>query len=432
MNETVLVISTLSTQGEGIARVEGKAVFTPFTLPGEVWRVRISDRKKNYDRAFPIEMIERGDDSPERIMPACPYFGSCGGCQLQHMPYESQLEWKRLWLQDTFRRVGHIQIEANPAVSSPPWEYRNKITLSLRIVQGKIVFAFHHVQQPNRPVAVNDCPIAHPLIRQCMPFVIQALNQSRPRLRQAERGRSQGSRVQFHAAGGKISLVFFDAVFSSSAADALSDKIFQADVPISEIVLGEASGDKVRSVSYYPDQELIDSNAGSAFFQVNDAIRERLYQYILDLPFRKKKSALDGYCGAGLLTRRLAERFEHITGVESNSSAVEEALGQIEMNHSEDDITFVNQTMEDFFEQNNESFDVVILNPPRAGLSETVRRQLLQKMPPEMAVISCHPAALARDLRVLTGQGYEIQSVQPFDMFPQTYHLETVVHVIHP
>ncbi|MGC9328201.1 MAG: class I SAM-dependent RNA methyltransferase, partial [Candidatus Hinthialibacter sp.] len=205
MKEIVLVISTLSTQGEGIARVEGKAVFVPFTLPGEVWRVRIADRKKNYDRAFPIEMIERREDSPKRIMPACPHFGYCGGCQLQHMPYEDQLKWKRVWLQETFRRVGHIQIEPNPVAPSSMWEYRNKITLSLRVVQGKIVFAFHHVQQPHRPVAVDDCPIAHPWIRQSMPLVIQALNQSRPRLRQPERRRSQGSRVQFRAAGERIS-----------------------------------------------------------------------------------------------------------------------------------------------------------------------------------------------------------------------------------
>lgn len=426
MNQTILTITTLSTQGEGIARVEGKAFFVPFTLPGEIWKVRVIEQKKNYGRAMPVELIERNEEAPERILPPCPYFGSCGGCHLQHMPYADQLEWKRRWLQETFRRIGHLEVTPNPTVASPPWEYRNKLSLSLRNQQGRIVFSYHHIHQPNRPVVIDDCPIAHSLIRRVLPVVLEAVNESRPRIVETSRSQPQGSRVQFRVMNDRVEIIFIDTFFSPSAVEQVTDRIFQGGVPIAEIILEETTERESKLVSY-TDDDVESPVSSDSFYQVNDAVRERLYQYVLDLPFRKNGSVLDGYCGVGILTGRLAERFTQVTGVELNESAANDAIRKVDESGLKDRVHIDRLPLERFLAKTKDSFDCYLLNPPRAGLSENVRHFVIQKAPPEIAIVSCHPAALARDVKILADAGYRIESLQPFDMFPQTYHVECVV-----
>jgi 23S rRNA (uracil1939-C5)-methyltransferase len=428
VNQTILTITTLSTQGEGIARVEGKAFFVPFTLPGEIWKVRIIEQKKNYGRAMPVELIERSEDAPERILPACPYFGACGGCHLQHMPYRDHLEWKRRWLQETFRRIGHLDVEPNPTVESPPWEYRNKLTLNLRNAGGRIVFAFHHIHQPNRPVVAADCPVAHSLIRRVMPDVLEAVNAARPRIVETSRTQPQGSRIQLRVVGDRVEIVFIDAFFSPTAVEQVTERIFRSSVPIAEIILEESTQQESKLVSYTQDE--VDSAVSSdSFYQINDAVREKLYQYTLALPFQKNGAVLDGYCGVGILTSRLAERFTQVTGVELNESAVRDANRAVKESGLQDRVQIVQQPLERFLDKCSQPLDCYILNPPRAGLSEDVRHLVKRNAPPEIVVISCHPAALARDSKIFVDAGYSIQSLQPFDMFPQTYHLETVAYL---
>lgn len=427
MNPITLTITTLSTQGEGIARVEGKAIFVPFTLPGETWKARLIEQKKNYSRALPLESIERSEDAPARIDPPCPHFGSCGGCHLQHIPYEDQLEWKRRWLQETFRRIGHLEISPNPTVASPPWEYRNKLTLALRHQGGKFVLAFHHIHQPNRLVAVDDCPIAHPSIRRVLPIVREAVNASRPRIVETSRNQPVGSRIQFRVVSDRVEIVFFDTFFTPTAVEQVTDRIFQGGVPIAEIILEETTDRDSKLVSYTDDDDNESTVSSDSFYQVNDTVRERLYQYVLDLPFRETGSALDGYCGVGVLTSRLAERFEQVTGVELHESAAADAIRHVEAAGVSHRIHIAQQSLERYLEQSKNVFDCYILNPPRAGLSEEVRTTIQRKSPADIAIISCHPAALARDVKILADAGYRIESVQPFDMFPQTYHVECVV-----
>lgn len=428
MNQTILTTTTLSTQGEGVARVEGKAFFVPFTLPGEIWKVRIIEQKKNYGRAMPVELIERGEDAPERILPACPYFGACGGCHLQHVPYEDQLDWKRRWVKETFRRIGHLDVEPKPTVASPPWEYRNKLTLNLRNAGGRIVLAFHHIHQPNRPVVASDCPIAHSLIRRIAPDVLEAINAARPRIVETSRTQPQGSRVQLRVVGGRVEIVFIDAFFSPTAVEQVTERIFRSGVPIAEIILEESTPRESKLVSYTQDE--VDSEVSAdSFYQVNDAMREKLYQYVLALPFQESGAALDGYCGVGILTSRLAERFASVTGVELNESAVRDANRAVKDAGLQGRVQIIQKPLERFLDESTQSFGCYILNPPRAGLSEEVRNHILRNAPSEIAVISCHPAALARDCKILIDAGYRIQSLQPFDMFPQTYHVECVAMI---
>ncbi len=431
-NKTKLTVSTLSTRGEGIARVDGKAVFVPFTLPGETWEVEIIERKKNFERGLPLELIERSDDAPQRITPTCPYYAKCGGCHLQHIAYEDQRSLKREWLKETFRRVAHLEVEPDDVESSPPWQYRNKIVLPLRTMRGKIVFAFHHVYQPNKPVMVEDCSIAHPVIRQAMPLIQQALNDVRPSIKTANRKRPQASRVQFQVVNDRLSVRFFDVLFSPESANNILKLASMNDELFDEIILRGESKKEIRQNAAQRDSvapEEIDIAADS-FFQVNDVVRQKLYQHVIDLPYQSMETVLDGYCGVGFLTMSLSSCFKHATGVELNKASAKEAKRLVELEDLSERIKIVNDSIEKFLQYNSEkSFDCVVLNPPRAGLSNEVREEIIKKSAPEMVIVSCHPAALARDVKSLVDSGYQIQSIVPFDMFPQTYHLETVIHL---
>lgn len=425
MGSITLTISTLSTQGEGIARVEGKATFVPFTLPGETWSVDLVDRKKNFDRALPIELIQSTADTPPRNTPSCPHFGVCGGCQLQHMLYEDQLDWKRCWLRETFRRVGHLEVDPQNTVSSPEWEYRNKLTLSLQEEEGGYILAFHHIYQPNKPVSVRDCPVAHPLIRLAIPKVLQALDRFKPKL--GKHRDIYKSRVQFRVLDSQLNLVFEDVHFRRKDEIRFVDAISLSNLPLLEIDFGDAC-EAISNEGSADDIE--DSSVSSnSFFQINDSVREKLYNYILDLPYPAKNSVLEGYCGVGWLTCSLAQRFERVTGVELNRSAASDAQRLVQYEGLSDRVHIHNQPLERFLRDSKERYDCLILNPPRAGLSNEVRLSLVHLSPPEIVIVSCHPAALARDVHALTEQGYRILSLQPFDMFPQTYHLETVVRL---
>ena len=191
-------IEALSTQGEGIARCEGKVCFLPFTLPGETWTGRIIEQKKNYNRALPLQCLSDSTATPpERREPLCAHFGQCGGCHLQHVRYDVQLNLKRQWLQETFRRIAHLEIEPHPLVPSVEWEYRNKITLPILSTEGEIVFAYHQIHDPSRFVPIHDCPIAHAAIRKVLLLFLQELRTSSPELKEYSAKRDQGSRVQF-------------------------------------------------------------------------------------------------------------------------------------------------------------------------------------------------------------------------------------------
>lgn len=422
-----LTIETLSTCGEGIARVDGKATFVPFTLPGETWDVESVSSKKNYDRALPVRQIENSYKASCRVEPQCPYFGTCGGCQLQHIDYRRQLELKRDWLIETFRRVGHLEIGAKPTADSPPWEYRNKLTVPLHIRNGAIAYGFHQVYLPNRLTVIDDCRIAHAKIRQVMPGVLDALNQCRPEIQRPSRKNPQASQIVFRVIESKVIVQFSGLRFTPDRLERLLDSLENNESQLDEFLVTDASSEE----THYKLDDENDKPAihPEAFLQVNDAVREKIYDAVLNLPFQGRDSILDGYCGVGLLTQRLSTRFQNVTGVESNRISSEEAALAIQRQNLQNRVRIYQQTLESYLQQTNERFETVLLNPPRAGLSPKARERIIQRHPDEIAMVSCHPAALARDVKALVDAGYEIRDVQPFDMFPQTYHLETLVYL---
>ncbi|HOJ58944.1 MAG TPA: 23S rRNA (uracil(1939)-C(5))-methyltransferase RlmD [bacterium] len=427
MTESAYLIATLSTRGEGIARAGGKVTFIPFTLPGETWSADLIESKKNYGRALPRKMISPANPPAGRVEPRCPYFGSCGGCHLQHIPYTDQLRWKRHWLEETFRRVAHLEVQSADIEPSPTWEYRNKITLRVTKMGTETVLGYHRIYQPNRIIPITDCPIAHPLIRKWIPLVTDALNRTPLEIISPSPASPQGSRVVMQVRESSLTLSVWDVQLLPHAQEQLAEAWLAPPSPIDGVILRNFTGGAPRIWARSGKTTRVNDFATETFLQVNDTVREKLYAHILELPYRRRGSVLDGYCGVGLLTRRLAERFEKTVGVELNGEAVWMARKQVEQGGLSGRTQIQAGSLEAFLSKCRDSFDVWILNPPRAGLSSKVRSALNRRRPPECAIVSCHPAALARDVKALVDAGYTIERVQPFDMFPHTHHLETVI-----
>ncbi len=418
MNSSLYKIDTLSTQGEGIARKEGKAVFIPYTLPGETWEARIIEEHKKYDRALPICQISISQPQfIERIEPRCPYFGQCGGCQLQHIDYIDQVSLKQNWLKETFRRIGHLDVNVEPIMTSEPWEYRNKVTIPLIERDGKTVLAFHRAYFPADYIQIEDCVISQPPLRKLIEKLSSVLQKMQLKLIPYSK-RGLGSRVMLRVIDDRKVVQFFDTEINSTNANILQELIDEkyADEVIS------SSGQ-----SWQQDEKPLSDS--EVFLQVNDPVREELYNHVLNLPFQSYQRLLDGYCGVGILTQRVAEKFEEAVGVESNPHAAAYAESRLKKVDSGKQIQIISQTVERYLQTVQIPFDTVILNPPRSGLSKEARTRIAKMKPRDLVIISCHPAALARDTSVFVDHGYTINDIQPFDMFPQTYHLETTVHL---
>ncbi len=430
MTESTYLISALSTQGEGISRAGGKVIFIPFVLPGETWAAGIIESKKNYSRALPREMLSPGDPPAGRIEPRCPYFGSCGGCHLQHMPYEDQLRWKRQWLEETFRRVAHLEVTAAAAIPSPPWEYRNKVTLRVTRIEGKIALGYHRIYEPDRLQPITDCPIAHPLIRKGIPLIVEGLNSLPAEIISPSSAHPHGSRVVIQVRESTLIVAVVDVKLSPPAQEKLAEVWLGKPSPVDGLILRDSAGGPPRVFARSGEKEDGGFFTTEAFRQVNDAVREKMYDHIVNLPFRGHGSVLDGYCGTGLLTRRLADRFKNVVGVEYDEDTVFLAEKQVEAGGLSRRVRIHCRTLEKFLKKSRESFDAWVLNPPRAGLSPEARSAVIRHRPPDCAIISCHPAALARDVKTLVDAGYMLAGLQPFDMFPQTHHLEAVAFLM--
>lgn len=428
MKET-LAIERLSTNGEGIARLEGKVVFVPFALPGEKWRVEIIQRKKHYNRAVPLELIHFEPDRPiPHRKPECPYFGKCGGCQLQHIGYEDQIRLKRRWLGETFKRVAGIDIEPNETAASPPWEYRNKITLPLFRGENGIGVAYRHWLDPSRFVPVNDCPIASGKLRRALPALNRALGRSPLSLMAYSKSRQLGARVQLREHEGKVKALFLDLQCPDAEARRLADELTGKEGVLDEMTIPAGRGEYhlFGAGGYSAARGAPPLDAG-AFMQVNGAAADFLYRHVAGLPFQSGESALDGYCGTGILTIKLAKRFKRVFGVEIDKSAIE--LAKKRPAPAGLDIRWERRSAERFLAESDEPFGAMVLNPPRAGLTDRMRELTLERQPADLVFVSCHPAALARDAAPFLERGYRAESLQPIDMFPQTHHLESVLHL---
>ena len=396
LSDFEITVEKLVYGGEGLARLDGRAVLAPFVLPGERARVRGVSEKPGLLRTTLLEVLEA---SPERVAPPCPYFMRCGGCHYQHAPYEAQLALKVGILEDQLRRIGKIAPPAEiGVVADEPWGYRNRV--QLHIAGGALGY---RQAQSNKLCPIEKCPIASPAINGAIATLREMLGGSRwPRFVRGIELFTNETEIQLNVLETErpVARRFFDWC--------------------AERIPGLVSG----PLEYQAAGQAWRVSHGS-FFQVNRFLIGKLVETALD--GAAGQTALDLYAGVGLFSLALARKFADVTAVESGARAA----GDLRFNAERAGVALrVEQTdAEVWMEKLETAPDFVLLDPPRAGIGKRMVERLGQLRPVRVAIVSCDPATLARDLAGLTGAGYRIDRLTLVDLFPQTYHLETVTHL---
>jgi 23S rRNA (uracil1939-C5)-methyltransferase len=421
--------------GAFLARVEGKAVFVPLALPGEQARVRIADEKRGYATAVIDEVIS---PAPQRIAPACPHFALCGGCNYQHASYATQLAFKRDILRETLERAGihapeqiHMLAAANEAQS---WAYRNRIRLAFS-AQGE---PGYRARRSSAIVPIAECPIAAPLLVSAAQSFAHVLRAFRSSLRPVELSLFCNSDETALLAS--VFAINPNAKQFTEFALAAAERIPQLK-GIELLAMPNASqrdrSPFPKSITQWGQTSLVYRAAGfdyrvdhGAFFQVNRWLVDELVARVT--AGRKGNLAWDLFAGVGLFARKLTESFKAVVAVESAPPATAALAENL---HGTTGSALRASTLE-FLERNTNKPranspipDFTVIDPPRTGLGLDAAELLANIGAPAIAYVSCDPATLARDLRMLLASGYAIEKLTVADLFPQTFHIETVVEL---
>ncbi len=397
-----VAIDSIAAGGDGVGRTNGLVVFVPRTAPGDVVTAQIAG-KGHFARGALRSIVT---PAPARIEPPCPHYtrDKCGGCQLQHMTYDSQLVAKQMIVRDSLQRIGKRDVGAPPIErSSKDWRYRNKLTLAMRRRGGRWIAGLHQYDDPVRVFPLADCPITDRRVVAAWHEVMKAdaYFPDAKELRGSVRITSGGP--TFVMMGGE----------SWAARDQ-----FSAAVPSISAVWWEPAENEPRRVLY---DKRLDRAPSASFAQVNAEMADILRAYVLDRASSlEPESAIDAYSGAGDIAIALSRDGVRVTAIELDPDAVEWSASKLTGSSRA-----VQGRVEDELPAALPA-DLVILNPPRAGVDSRVTETLEAEAARLRAIIyvSCNPATLARDLSRLPS--FRIESLQAFDMFPQTAHVETV------
>ena len=412
--------------GAFLARIEGKTVFVPLTLPGEQARIRITQSKPGYATAETEEIVTA---APERIAPVCPHFGACGGCHYQHTGYETQLAFKRAILRETLERGG-VAVPGEIAVlAAEPWAYRNRIRMAFDAAGNP----GYRGRRSHAVISISECPIAAPLLIQAAYAAAEVARQITPAIQPVE--------IALFCDADETSLLV--SFFIAGSGKIRFDEFAQAlhrQIPAlkgAEHVAEGHAGQPPRTVAQWGANSLAYRSAGfdyrvdhGAFFQVNRWLVDALVELVTT--GQKGALAWDLFAGVGLFARQLTTSFARVVAVESAPAASQALVENLKGTAA----TAVRDATLDFLRSSSKPAhsdstrpDLVVVDPPRTGLGAETCGLLAAIAAPSLVYVSCDPATLARDLHALLGSRYAIQSITLADFFPQTFHLETVVHL---
>jgi len=386
-HELELEISDITNLGVGIGRDDGWVVQVPYCWPGEKVRVRIFRNHANYSQA---DLVEVTEPSPDRIEPLCSLYGTCGGCQYQGVRYETQLRWKREQVENSLVRLGGLSVEVKPVLPSPrPFGYRSKLTPHFQGGrQGKdLTIGFLRQGSRKALVDVAQCPIATDAINQAMPAAREELQKAPKRKR-----------------GGTL----------------LLREVIEGVVTDPKQLVSERVG------------ELIFHFKAGEFFQNNPYILPKLVDHVVAQAKATENHLLvDAYCGGGLFGLSAAAQFEKVIGIEISREGFEGARTNARINRIENAEFFLGDASSIFEEiKGFTGSAALVIDPPRRGCDPDFLRQAIEFSPQLIVYVSCEPATQARDARILVEGGYQPVLAQPFDLFPQTRHVENVLTLV--
>lgn len=397
-----LQLETMIYGGDAMGRLpDGRAVFVPFGLVGEKVRVRLTEEKKNFARGEIVEILE---SSKDRIQAKCKHFSECGGCHYQHLPYEKQLEIKTEILIDQLKRIGKIENPpVQPMVACPnPFNYRNHIQFSLD-ENGNLGF---QAPSSNKIIPITECHLPESSIND---FWYQLEFEPEADI----------ERVSLRA--GKDDDLML--VLESESPEPPELEI-EAGISIAHIYEENsvviAGNDHIIIRALDRDFKV----SAASFFQVNTVMAGKMIEHLLtNLPISPTTTLLDLYCGVGLFSAFFAPKCKTVIGIESSPSACEDFIVNLD---EFDNVELYEGEAEDAISHLEARPDVVVVDPPRAGLDKRVVDGILKLNPKHIAYVSCDPSTLARDAARLIVGGYKLNDVTPFDLFPQTFHIESI------
>jgi 23S rRNA (uracil1939-C5)-methyltransferase len=415
--QTVTVrIDDLSADGAGVGRLpDGRVVFVHRTAPGDEARIRLTQEKRRWARGTLLGLAQTG---PSRRDAPCPHYARCGGCTLEHLTYEAQLEAKARRVAQSLRRIGGIDAELPPITPSPAeHRYRNRVSFTLLRLEGERVIAgFHDIEDPNRIVEITDaCLLPEPAVAEAWGALRAAWG---PSARLLPAGRRL--RLTLRGTAGGATTLLIEGGHGRGRAELLVERVpslaavwHRPDAGREPQLLAGAS----RVEDTWAGEPI--GLGGALFLQVNRGAAALLEAHVLERAGDVHGlRVVDAYSGVGVYARRLARAGARVTAIEQDAHAVTEGR------RAAPEAGFVEGTVESRLEGALPA-DLVIVNPPRGGLGPEVRAALLARPPARLLYISCDPATLARDAESLAA-ALRLRGVRCFDLFPQTAHVETV------
>lgn len=419
--------------GDGVAAIGGMTVFIPFLLPGERARVRIEKVEKRFARA---RLLARANEAPDRVEPRCPVFAVCGGCQVQHMAYAAQAAWKEARIRRMAERLGLDASIVRPIeISRTPYRYRNQVQMPVRwnAAAQRVEMGFFALG--SHDMAVTETCL---LVPEAMDDVLRRARWFLTSL---------GSTAQFvhhvivrqSRVTGEMAVVFAVAVddprVKRSVGRFHAPQVAQVAVTVQPRAHGPVWGNAVEVFKGRTHLEEIMCGlrvrwSPRSFLQVQTDMAERMYEHVVRAAeVRETDVVIDAYCGIGVITLLLAERAARAVGVEEVEDAITDARANAKLNrlrNTEFVVDRVERWLPRFVEEGNRA-DVLVFDPPRKGVDRAAIEAAAEANVERLVYVSCNPATLERDLRLLMTRGFYVADIQPFDMFPQTSHVECVV-----
>jgi len=416
MRKIQVPIDSMAFKGYGVARIDGKVAFVPYTVTGDEARIDITAEKKRYSTARLSEVIK---PSPWRVNPPCPYFGSCGGCQWQHIDYSAQAALKEEILRDLLKRLGRLEeIPSIKVFPSPkPYDYRIRIQLK---VNGRAIGYYregsHHI------VDIDHCPISHALVNRIL-----------RKLRQESAVLQLMKEIEINVSPAEgVGMIVFHPLSYGRRIEPLAKKLLQGDKILRGIaILGKGKtnlfGDPIDfTIPSYQDRSLKLRISPGSFFQVNLEQNQTLIRIVLQFSgVNMEERGLDLYAGVGNLTLPLAMGAKEVLGIEENRTAVKDAQFNSERNGIQNCHFIQGRVERVLSDWKRERPHLIVLDPPRAGC-KTILDRVIRLEPEKIIYVSCEPTTFARDLRLFSERRYFLQGLSLIDMFPQTYHMEVV------
>jgi 23S rRNA (uracil1939-C5)-methyltransferase len=412
------------TEGEGA----GKAVFVPFTLPGELVKARLLEQKNAFGEASLLQVLTASED---RVPARCAHFGQCGGCHYQHAAYPAQVQMKVAILQETLERAGLTALPAIQVHTGEPWAYRNRTRLRIAELEATLRVGYNR-RGSNEFLGIHECPISAPLVWRAAEALLQIATENSTMTRLLR----SALEVEFFTTSDEKKLQMTLFVQRAQAGFSALCERLQALVPefagadVSQLPSSESQRRtrRPRTLEIWGADGMNYPAAGEGywvsrggFFQINRFLLDELVRIVTAGP--RGAIAWDLYAGVGLFSRALARSFQHVV-------AVEAAAHDLSRSFKGPGKRAVETTTVEFLRSavvQRERPDLIVMDPPRAGVGAEVCSLLTRISSPQIVYVSCDPVTLARDLKSLVAADYNIAEIHMVDMFPQTFHLETVM-----